>query len=229
VAWLEPYPDRFPPAAEADGPEARVEAREATRLAFIALLQLLPPRQRAVLVLRDVPAWSASEAATALDTSVPAVNSALQRARARMAEHGRSDQDRWAEHEPGREEQATIDAWVRHWEAADIESLVRLLTDDAILTMPPAPAWFSGPAEIGAFLRSGPNEGGLGEIRLVPTWANGQPALAAYLPRPDGSHVAYGVMVFDIVGDRVVAFTGFSDARLVARFGLPDVLVADDR
>ena len=229
VAWLEPYPDRLLPAPEADGPEARVEAREATRLAFIALLQLLPPRQRAVLVLRDVLAWTATEVAGALDTSVPAVNSALQRARARMADHVGRGQDRWDLPDTDEEAQATIDAWVRHWEAADVDGLVRLLTDDAVLAMPPAPAWFSGPAEIGAFLRGGPNEGRLGEIRLVPTQANGQPALAAYMPRPDGSHVAYGVMVFDIVGGRIAAFTGFSDARFVASFGLPDVLAAGDR
>ena len=129
----------------------------------------------------------------------------------------------------GREEQATIDAWVRHWEAEDIDGLVRLLTDDAILAMPPTPAWFAGTAEIGAFLATGPNDGHLADVRLIQTRANGQPALAAYMPRPDGTHAAYGVMVFDIVGGRVAAFTGFSDARHVARFGLPDILLAGDR
>lgn len=95
--------------------------------------------------------------------------------------------------------------------------------------MPPAPAWFSGPAEIGAFLRTGPNGGRLGEIRLVATRANRQPALAAYLPGPHGSHLAYGVMVFDVVRGRICAFTGFSDARLVALFGLPEALRPDWR
>jgi RNA polymerase sigma-70 factor (ECF subfamily) len=229
VPWLEPYPDRYLQTPDAEGPEARVEATEATRLAFVAMLQLLPPRQRAVLVLRDVLAWSASEVATVLDASVPAVNSLLQRARSRMADYVGSGHDQRDLRAPSMDEQATIDAWVRHWEAADIEGLIRLLTDDAVLAMPPTPAWFAGPAEIGAFLRSGPNEGRLSEIRVIPTRANRQPALAAYMPLGDGSHTAYGVMVFDIVGDRVATVTGFSDARIVGHFGLPAVLDAPDR
>jgi RNA polymerase sigma-70 factor (ECF subfamily) len=229
VPWLEPFPDRYLPQPETDGPEARVEAREATRLAFIAMMQLLPPRQRAVLVLRDVLAWSAFEVAAALDTSVPAVNSLLQRARSRMADRAKVSREDSDVVETRRDEQATIDAWVRHWEAADIDGLVRLLTDEAVLAMPPAPAWFAGPAEIGGFLRTGPNVGRLDEISLIQTRANGQPALAAYMPHPDGTQVAYGVMVFDIVSNHVAGFIGFSDPRLVSHLGLPKALGASGR
>ncbi len=147
VAWLEPYPDVHLPAPSADEPEARIEAREATRLAFIATMQLLPARQRAVLILRDVLAWSAAEVADALGTSVPAVNSALQRARARMAEHAHTDASARRADALAEATEVAVDAFVRHWEAGDIDGLVRLLTADAVLAMPPVPAWFAGPDE----------------------------------------------------------------------------------
>jgi RNA polymerase sigma-70 factor (ECF subfamily) len=214
VPWLEPYPDVLMEADADSDPAARLEAKEATRLAFVATVQLLPPRQRAVLLLRDVLAWRAEEVAEALDTTIAAVNSALQRARARLAEHLR-----WDESTP--EVESVVDEWMRCWERCDIEGLVALLTDDVVLAMPPTPAWFSGPLEVGHFFSTVPAEGRLETIRLVRTRANGQPAVAAYMEAPHGGHVGYGVMVFDLVGGRIAGITGFSDGRLIGRFGLP--------
>lgn len=215
VPWLEPYPDVHLPAPSSEEPEARIEAKEATRLAFVATMQLLPARQRAVLLLRDVLAWSAAEVAEALDTTVPAVNSALQRARSRLAEH-RTWDDATAEVE------ATVDEFIRMWEACDVDGIAGLLTDDASLAMPPTPAWFLGPAEIREFFATVPAEGRFDRIPLVKTRANGQPTVAAYLPTPDGGYEGYGVMVFDLFGDRIRAIIGFQDARLMAAFSLPN-------
>jgi RNA polymerase sigma-70 factor (ECF subfamily) len=222
VAWLEPYPNIHLPAPSDEDPQARIEAMEATRLAFVATLQLLPARQRAVLLLRDVLMWRAAGVAEALDTTVPAVHSALQRARARLAEH-----KSWDEATP--EVEAAVDEFVRRWEARDIDGLVGLLTDDASMAMPPAPMWFSGPAEIGAFFDTVPAEGMIDLIRLVRTRANGQPAVAAYMPAPDGGHQGYGVMVFDLSGTRIRSITGFQDPRLMPAFALPATLPSSDR
>lgn len=214
VPWLEPYPDVMIEAGADSDPAARLEAKEATRLAFVATVQLLPPRQRAVLLLRDVLAWRADEVAAALDTTVAAVNSALQRARARLAAHRT-----WDESTP--EVESVVEEWMRCWERCDIEGLVALLTDDVVLAMPPTPAWFSGRREVGHFFSTVPAEGQLDTIRLLHTRANGQPAVAAYMTTPHGGYVGYGVMVFDLVGDRIGGITGFSDGRLIERFGLP--------
>ena len=219
IPWLQPYPDSLLPAPSEDEPEARIEAKEATRLAFVATMQLLPARQRAVLLLRDVLMWTPAEVADALGTSVAAVNSAVQRARARLAEHRT-----WQRHTA--EVEAKVDEFVKLWEACDVDGIVRLLTDDALLVMPPAPAWFLGPDEIAGFLSTVPAGGRLDLIRLLPAHANGQPAVAAYMPEPDGGHAAYGLMVLDLDGDRISAITGFADPRLMAGFGLPDRLPA---
>ncbi|MGH8915790.1 MAG: RNA polymerase subunit sigma-70 [Acidimicrobiia bacterium] len=214
LPWLEPYPDVLMEVGAGWDPAARIEAKEATRLAFVAAIQLLPARQRAVLLLRDVLAWKADEVATALDTTVAAVTSALQRARSRLTE-----QREWEQTTP--EVESVVDEWMRCWERCDIEGLVALLTDDAVLAMPPAPAWFSGPAEIGTFFATVPAKGKLDTIRLVRARSNGQPAVAAYMMAPDGRFVGYGVMVFDLSDDRIAVITGFNDARLIGRFGLP--------
>lgn len=213
LPWLEPYPDVLIEAGSDGDPAARLEAKEATRLAFVATVQLLPPRQRAVLLLRDVLAWSANEVAATLDTTTAAVNSALQRARARLAEHRT-----WEESTDDVER--VVDEWMRCWEQRDIDGLVALLTEDAVMAMPPAPAWFSGPSEIGRFFATVPAEGKLETIRLLPTSSNGQPAVAAYMASDDRGFVGYGVMVFDLIGEKISAITGFSDARLIARFDL---------
>lgn len=221
VPWLEPFPDIYLPAPSEDEPDARIESQEATRLAFVATMQLLPARQRAVLLLRDVLAWSAAEVADALDTTVPAVNSALQRARARLTEH-----QSWDETTPQVEK--TVDEFVRRWENRDIEGIVDLLTRDALLAMPPTPAWFRGREEIGDFLATVPADGDFDKIHLTRTRANGQPAVAAYLPSK-GRLTAYGVMVFDLNDDRIQSITGFVNSNLVEAFGLPPDLERSDR
>ena len=222
VAWLEPYPDIQLPAPSADEPEARILAQEATRLAFVTAVQLLPGRQRAVLLLRDVLMWEPAEVADALDTTVPAVNSALQRARARLAE------PRTLTIAPV-EVELIVEEFVRRWGALDIEGIVALLTDDAVMAMPPAPAWFFGPSEIGEFFATVPADGRIDLIPLVRTWANGQPAVAAYMPTGDEGYEGYGVMVFELSDAGISGITGFQGPRLMAIFGLPDRLAHEDR
>ena len=219
---LQPYPGRLLDQLDSDPvPEARVELRESVALAFVTAVQLLPPRQRAVLILRDVLGWTAKETAAALDDSVPAVNSALQRARSTL------DRARQLGAPPHRSrdsagEQALLRQFMAAWEAVDIEGLVGLLAGDALLTMPPVPTYVRGAQAIGEFFASVPAEGRLDEIKLVAAEANGQPALAAYLrDAANGCHLAYGVMVFCLERDSITGIVGFADASLFARFGLP--------
>ncbi len=225
--YLQPYPDRLLdelPSRER-GAEAMVEERESVELAFLTATQLLPPRQRAVLVLRDVLGWSARETAETLGDSVASVNSALQRARGRLAQE-REAGTFAREHvpAPGGAEQAVVRRFVEAWERVDIPGLVALLADDALLTMPPEPMRIVGAAEIGVFFETVPAGGFLDRIRLVPTRANGQPAVAAYLGA-DGRFEAYGVMVFAMESGAIVGITGFADyPRLVPEFGLPPIL-----
>jgi RNA polymerase sigma-70 factor (ECF subfamily) len=217
IAWLEPYPDIHLPAPLSDQPDIRIEAKEATRLAFVATLQLLPARQRAVLLLIDVLGWSAAEVADAINTTTTAVNSALQRARRRLAEHKNWD-------ETTEMVEAAVDEFIKLWEAEDIDAIVRLLTSDATLAMPPTPAWFLGPDEIGRFFSTVPADGNLGQIHLRKTWANGQPAVVAYLPSAEGEVRGYGVMVFDTRGAKISRITGFADERLIGTFAFPATL-----
>jgi RNA polymerase sigma-70 factor (ECF subfamily) len=221
-AHLEPYPDE-----PADGPAAALERREAIGLAFVAAVQVLPPKQRVVLVLRDVLDWSAREVADLLDDTVAAVNSALQRARARIARE-RANGSLIREHAPAdaRAEATVMRRFQDAWDAVDIAALVALLSDDALLRMPPEAISIAGAAEIGRFFATAPLDGRIDRIRLRPARANGQPALAAYA-RHDGEreHRAYGVMVFAIAGDRIAGITGFAERPdLFARLGLPATL-----
>jgi RNA polymerase sigma-70 factor (TIGR02960 family) len=224
-AHLQPYPE--PVAAEGGGPEVAAESREAVGLAFVAAMQLLPPKQRAVLVLRDALDWSAREVAEFFDDSVPAVNSALQRARERMArEHAEGTLARV--HRPA---SAAVEARVMRrfqdaWEAVDIDGIVALLTADALMTMPPESIRVESGAAVAEFFATVPLQGRLDDIRLRPARANGQPALAAYaLDEATGGHEAYGVMVFAIEGDRIAGITGFPREReLFRRWGLPVAL-----
>jgi RNA polymerase sigma-70 factor (ECF subfamily) len=212
---LQPYPDRL---------LDELERRETVELAFIAAVQLLPPKQRAVLILRDVLGWSAKEAAEALEDSIAAVNSALQRARAGL-ERARAVSAPSHRPPPGEEERALVARFVDAWNAVDIDGLVSLLTRDAVMTMPPEPMFVRGAEEIGAFFASVPAEGRLEEIRLVPTTANRQPALAAYvLDRADGTHRAYGLMVLSLDGDSIDGIVGFADASIFDHLGLPPEL-----
>jgi RNA polymerase sigma-70 factor (ECF subfamily) len=205
---LQPYPD-----ALLEGPAAQAELRESLGLAYVAALQFLPPRQRVVLLLRDVLGWSAAEAADTLGDSVPAVNSALQRARERLRRE-RAEGRLAREHAPASEGRL-MERFQAAWHAVDIEALVSLMAEDAVLTMPPEAARFDGAAAIGAFFGSVPLDGRLDRIALVETRANGQPALAAFA---DGE--PYGVMVFACARDRIAGITGFPEPALFPRLGL---------
>jgi RNA polymerase sigma-70 factor (ECF subfamily) len=224
VTWLEPYPDLLLEelADSAPGPEARLEAKEAISLAFVTALQLLPPRQRAVLVLRDVLDFSAREVAEMLDATEQSVASALKRARATLAEQmPRPD---LPPAPPGSaEEQALLAKLTGAFEAADVEAVVALLTEDAWLRMPPVPLEYQGRDLVGEFFATVAYRHGR-RYRLVPARANGQPALAFYLHDPHSpiAH-AFGLLVFTLTGDRVSAITRFDNAAL-ASFGLPRTL-----
>jgi RNA polymerase sigma-70 factor, ECF subfamily len=220
-AFLQPYPDKL---LETETPEREAERRETIGLAFVTAMQLLPPRQRAALVLRDVLGWSAREAAEVLGVSVAAANSALQRARERV-ERERREGTLAREHRPADDhaEAALMRRFVEAWEAVDLERLTALLADDALMTMPPEPMHVIGPAEIAGFFATVPMEGRLDLIRLHPTRANAQPALAAYVQEsPGGPFRAYGIMVFAVRGDRIGGITGFAGyPELYPAFGLP--------
>jgi RNA polymerase sigma-70 factor (ECF subfamily) len=219
VPWIEPYPDRLIRFAEPEpDPAERATQRLTTSLAFLTAVQLLTARQRAVLILRDVLAFSTAEVADLLETTAAAVDSALQRARRRLTVDVR--------HEPpallSSADERLVQQFVSAWERTDIDGLVALLAADAVLVMPPMPAWFRGPAAIGQFLATVPADGQLERIRLVPTQANGQTTLAAYAPAPgNGRLQAYGLMVLTTNGESFTALTGFADPTLFPFFGLP--------
>ncbi len=223
--WLEPYPDaalaELPDAAP--GPEARYEAREALGLAFVAGLQQLPPRQRAVLVLRDVLGFRAAEAADLLDSTETSVNSALQRARATLQTQLPANLDRALLPQSLRQ-RAVISRFVDAFESADIDRLVAVLADDAWLTMPPQPMRYQGPAAIAKFYLS-LGWWGTKDVRLVPTAANGQPALGYYLrdPAEPLAHL-HGLLVIEADGDAITRMTRFGKANLAPAFGLAPTL-----
>jgi RNA polymerase sigma-70 factor (TIGR02960 family) len=228
--WYEPCPDTLledlPDTAP--GPEARYEVRESLALAFVAGLQRLPPRQRAVLVLRDVLGFRAAEAAEMLESSEVSVNSALQRARAALdGELPARDRDR-APLPRSRRERELVGRFVDAFESADVDRVVALLTDDAWLKMPPEPLEYQGHAAIAQFFLSRRWWGGA-QVRMLPTRANGQPALGYYRadPADPGAPVIHGqsLIVLTLEGDQISAMTRFS-ASLFPRFGLPPTLPA---
>ena len=223
--WVEPYPDVLldgvPDAAP--GPEARYDAKESIELAFVTALQHLPPRQRAVLVLRDVLGYPAAEAAGMLDTTEASVKGALQRARAALQARLPADRDRAPLPGSPRERQLA-GRFAAAVEDGDIDAVLTLLTSDAWLTMPPEPYEYQGPAAIAAFLHHRAALRGA-PLRLVPTRANTQPAFGCYLPcaqtplaRP------YGMIVLTLRGDQISAITWFSDSSVFPHFGLPRAL-----
>jgi RNA polymerase sigma-70 factor (TIGR02960 family) len=222
--WLEPYPDvlveGLPDAAP--GPDARYEAKEAIGLAFVAGLQHLPPRQRAALVLRDVLGFRASEVADMLDASEASVNGALARARDALGERlGPGARER-APLPRSAGEREVVGRFAEAFERGDVDAIVALLTDDAMLTMPPEPLEYLGPEAIGRFFATAAMVGSLGRVRLVPTRANDQPAFGTYV-RDIQSPVAraHGLLVLTLRGDRICAITRFLDSSYFPYFGLP--------
>jgi RNA polymerase sigma-70 factor (ECF subfamily) len=220
VTWLQPFPDRLVRAGS-DDPATIVAARGSLRLALMATLQYLPPRQRAVLILRDVLALRGAEVAELLDLSVPAVKSILQRARAQLGHVAPSEDD--TTEASSAHQRELLDRYVSAFENADITALMGLLTEDAVLEMPPTPTWFAGRESIGRFFGSRvltvP-----GAIRLVPTAANGQPAVAMYKRGPDDVHHTHSVMVLSASDAGITHIVTFRDPALFELFDLPQTL-----
>jgi RNA polymerase sigma-70 factor, ECF subfamily len=189
------------------------------RLAFIAALQHLPPRQRAVLILRDVLAWRAAEVAELLDTSTAAVNSALQRARAQL--HDVAPTPESVREPADGHARELLAGYVAAFERKDVDAIVALLAKDAVWEMPPFPTWFRGPEQVARHL-SGQCPGGPGDFRLVATTANGAPALGLYLRSPDGVFERFCLQVLSIADGSITHVVSFFDHRLFDRFGLPD-------
>jgi len=214
IAWLEPIPDT----------SVTVEERDTIRLAFVAALQHLPPRQRAVLILRDVLRWSAAEVAAALDTSSAAVNSALQRAHAQLADRGLTADT--VEPDLDAAQQAMLDRYVDAFWRKDVDAIVSMLTAEATWDMPPFTSWFRGRANIG-WLIGNECPGGTYDMPMLPTTANGQPAYGLYMRTPAGDFSPFQLQVLDLDGAQVRHVTAFFDERLFATFGLPARLPAD--
>jgi RNA polymerase sigma-70 factor (ECF subfamily) len=223
IAWLEPFPDAMVPSVDPSAdPSVVVEARESIRLAFIAALQHLPPRQRAVLILRDVLAMPAAEVASLLEVSVASVNSALQRARAQLATASPSTDDANLVQPSDDTSRNLLDRYTAAFTAMDVDALKATLREDALLQMPPFPQWFLGRDAIGKFMVTAFARGGL--FRFAPTRANGQPAVGLYRRRDSDVYQFLHVQVFTFTETGIARIDGFHDGRLSAKFDLPAVL-----
>jgi RNA polymerase sigma-70 factor (ECF subfamily) len=221
VTWLEPMPDALVMQADSD-PVEQAMARETLRLAFVAALQHLPAKQRAVLILREVLRWKADEVAELLETSVASVNSALQRARATLAANNITEGDPAPEMDASDHE--LVAKYLAAFESYDIDSLVTLLAEDATLSMPPYDLWLQGPEVIHEWMtgRGAACEGS----RLIPVMANGSPAFGQYRPSgPNGEHEPWALIVLELAGGKIVGQNSFLDtARMFPLFGLPQSL-----
>jgi RNA polymerase sigma-70 factor (ECF subfamily) len=219
--WVSPIADERILPEEAD-PAAIVEARDTIRLAFVTALQHLPPRQRAALILCEVLRWQAVEAARLLETSVPAINSALQRARATLATVS-------AEERPagvGSGHAGLLDRYVDAFQRYDMSALVTLLHEDAIQSMPPYALWIEGAENIATWMVQ-PGPDACRNSRLIPLTANGSPAFGQYKPDPEGGYTPWALQVIEVTGGRIARMTFFLDtATLFPSFGLPDHLPA---
>ena len=225
LPWLEPYPDSLlePPAPDDVEPDTVAVSRETIELAYLAAVQHLPPRQRAILILRDALGWSEKETATLLETTTISIRSALQRARTTMRARLPSHRLAWSASEPTDEDREVLDRFMAAYDRFDAGALTALLCEDARQTMPPALLWFDGrDAIVGHYEHL--LDGTLGEFRMLPVWANRQPAAAAYLRRPGGKVFRLsGLNVLRIEGGRIAEITSFSP-ELCKPFGLPVTL-----
>jgi RNA polymerase sigma-70 factor (ECF subfamily) len=231
VEWLQPYPDRLlDQIASTDSePDTLAIARETIELAYLAAIQYLPPKQRAILILRDALGWSAKETADLLDESVSSVNSALHRARASMRKRLDRRRLEWPTvATPTTAEMRLLERYMEATDRADAAGLTALLREEVRLTMPPYPTWFQGREEIATAFALSTDPGSLaylGQLRTVATAANRQLAVAAYVRRPgDSEYRALGVDVLRLEGDLVVEITRFVNADLFAAFGLPPTI-----
>jgi RNA polymerase sigma-70 factor (ECF subfamily) len=226
VPWLQPYPDRLlnEMAPTDDQPETLAVARETIELAFLAAMQVLPPRQRAALILRDVLGRPAAETASLLDTSVAAANSALQRARATMQEHLPSGRLEWSASEPSAEERALLEQFIDAHERCDAAAALAIASKDIRITMPPAPYCFEGLEALRPLLERAFGVDRDGDWRLVPTTANRMPTAASYLRRPgDTEFRAFKLDVLRIEGGLIAEITTFGPS-LFPFFELPPTL-----
>jgi RNA polymerase sigma-70 factor (ECF subfamily) len=214
IPWLEPVPDAAVVVAEKD----------TIRLAFVAALQHLPARQRAVLILRDVLRWSAKEVAEALDTTVAAVNSALQRAHAQMNDRGLTEDT--VEEDLTAEQRHLLDRYVDAFWRKDVGEIATMLTQEAVWEMPPFTGWYQGPAIIAELIDTR-CPGGAHDMPMLETWANGQPAFGLYMRNDDGSFRPFHLQVLQLDGDRVTHVGAFFGDEVFERFGLPSRLPAD--
>jgi RNA polymerase sigma-70 factor (ECF subfamily) len=217
VPWLQPIPDALV-GAEAADPAAVVATHAGMRLALIAALQYLPPRQRAVLILRDVLAWRAAEVAELLATTTAAVNSALQRAHTLLGQAGPTEDDLVEPSDPDQRE--LLDRYATAFAHADIAALMRVLTEDAVAEMPPNPAWFAGREAIGRFLAAQVFTEP-GAVLLIPTPANTQPGYATYLRDRDGIHRAHSTQVLTLTTAGIARVVSFQDPTLFPTFDRP--------
>ncbi len=226
VPWLEPVPDSVVwGGGSTDDPAARAVDRESVRLAFIAALQHLTPPQRAILILRDVLAWHASEVAELLNMSTAAVNSSLQRARAQMHKLDPEDPTEALDEERAK---SLLDDYVAAFEDYDVKRIVELLAEDAVWEMPPYVGWYQGSAAIGRLIGTHCPAEGPGDQIMVPTSANGQPAFGLYMKQPDGKHHAFQLQVLTLTNQGVSHVSVFFDTSLFAEFGLPEVYQRDE-
>jgi RNA polymerase sigma-70 factor (ECF subfamily) len=217
--WIEPIADARAIPADAD-PSERAMLRQSIRLAFVAALQTLAPKQRAVLILTEVLGWSAAEAAETLETSVAAVNSALQRARATLANHRDGTPAALSD-----SQELLLDRYMTAFERYDIDNLVALLREDATFSMPPYALWFQGPKAVRTWML-GMGSGCRGS-RLVRTAASGSPAFGQYRPNPAGGHQPWALIVLELSVDQIAAVNSFLDTEtLFPRFDLPMALPA---
>jgi RNA polymerase sigma-70 factor (ECF subfamily) len=219
IPWLEPFPDALVPSGD---PSAVVEARESIRLAFIAALQHLPPRQRAVLILRDVLAMPAAEVASLLEMTVASVNSALQRARAQVAAASPSADGAGLVQPSDDTSRDLLDRYMAAFTTMDVEALKGTLREDALLQMPPFPEWFLGRGAIGEFMATAFARGA--SFRCTRTRANGQPALGLYRSRNGDAYRFLHVQVLTMTETGIARIDGFHLSGLDVRFGLPAVL-----
>lgn len=217
IAWLEPLPDAFLLDASSD-PAARYSLRESVSLAFVAALQALPPRQRAVLLLRDVLAWRAAETAEALGMTVSAANSALNRARSNLeaSVHRVGYGNLSPVKPPDADQRRLLEAYMRAWESDDVDALVATLRDEVRLAMPPSPAWYTGRSGVAELLRRWVLP--IGPFRMRATGANLQPAAVLSLHGSDGGDVSVGVHVLTVRDGRIAVIDAFMDQRMAARF-----------
>ncbi len=222
VPWLQPVPDVMVDVANVD-PAHVVGNRDSIRLAFVAALQHLPPRQRAVLILRDVLRWSAKETAAALETSVAAVNSALQRAHAHLAEKQLTEGTVEDDLTPDLE--AMLDRYVRAFWDKDVSALVTMLAHDAVWEMPPFTGWYAGAQNIAALIDT-QCPGGCNDMPMLRTEANGQPAYGLYMRQPAGHFEPFQLQVLQLVAGKVQHVVAFFETGLFETFGLPESLPA---